>query len=1693
MKRVWNNLSKGKKLAGLVAVCLAVVVGYFGYHRLTSHAEEKISRGVINDIAQLPTNMSAADGTAENPFVILEIVPYVGKAEFGYLIDGCEPYAFNEHPEYYYELYRGAYAIGNAVRRVFAEEYDANDKLAYPGSWERDTSTKFTAYGYYEKVASGAGNFKYTGNTYADDSGDIASGTIYRPNFEKVTDGTGDYIWVTIGSPTDQDSSLSKDTYVRLAKLENKYAKEAGASINFEEGDREYTIREGNDTYYSSDSTNYESTRHPVHFDTFVRTSLNIRKKSDVENYHIVIKTIEPKQLAETPEWIDYADLIYMHQSGSSSGKNHWNTEKYNDLRRIKDTGTGTISSTFFNNGDNDFSWRVARTLFMKVNALEKYDGNGEFKFAPLLWDASITTGVQFNNTENVTTHYLDYTTLEHVSYSQSPGGSNLNLYKFLVMNFLLKQENFYKYFFCNQKASGGTVIPNEPNLENNQFAETGLCTSQDAGLAQEYWNQYTFYPVGENADSPWEITQDQVDLYGINQYGGILHMGSDGYTNVGLNGATFSYNADNLFTQMIDTNTLSKDNPSTSDAFEWYEKEYGKEFSNMNAAQMIHYLLNYKKQGTGDSEDPSRKKETLRVLEIEPCNEFTLNETYLTAKLPPSRYKGNIEIDYMTTQEFNGSRKDIIGEYDLVYVGLNDGKFNHDSSNNTVYNENSLKKKILLHVGDNATEYRFSGNDISRIKRKELKNYVKGGNGLLVAKDLKSLNKMKVDVSSNLYKFAESDIKNKENVIVLDDLTYSFLNNYCVTYRDSKLTVTDNPPEYTSDDSSEGNGGSATANAQLSDSKLDFTFTIGSPKKKVDGEANAKYGIKIFMDIDYDGVVADNSEESELVYDSYVDADSDQSDELTNNDSSAGNSNSPKKYYEYIDKVGNETAAEVVQKNTHSVSFDFNTFYKNRKLASRRNGAIAWKFVIYDTSNPQYYVAKTGTSWYNGAGAGKMEVNVYQIIGNDVSDTAVNLQNKPELFKTYTENLENYEIHVTTETLAEYLKKFTEAYPYSSGEDYSEATINQFESYNVFLISCGKELQEADNANGAVSFITKQAEEGASVLYTNDAVSKSSSASASITQGIKDILNQSRFTDGDASYVDKPTRPTASETEYSLEDYKSLEFTYAAAMEEGEGTYNCFDNDIWKQVDGKTEMAYGVSSQKTDTITRLNQGTVTTYPYTISDRVKVSGIAAKDFQLNMNNGELTVWYCLGGEEDTMYGISPNDATNNYYLYSAANVTYSGVDLENVTDPMEMKLFINTLIGNYEIGYKNPHVAVDDIKGIESEKKDCLELTLNSDSTDSLKIFDAKMPKLKKQYLEYVPSPKPIATASPEPTPSLEPEETEGPAPTQETEVTAPTPKPTPIRVIYENADGSSVQTVDMGTKYGEHKRIDDLEDTNMIRIKYHTTESLAADTIVFGLKDKDWADITEIKACQGASTDSAQTQIYDIQVGELKSTLTAKGKDLSYLGIDRRDWRAVVDSVKVYASKEDADASEETNAGGGSSGGSNPTEDMDTSLTAEFDQELADESTFIADALRANKNLTHRIYFTPYDNNVAGGNIRSLRISLVNRTKNQEDKTHSLVKTIYQDYRDIATNKRFIRRFRVGEDGNFSTANKNFLKDNTQYYFLYDERFINGMYEGVKYNYVKFEIENRKKKGVTYLNLFPDTQADNMYVFPLD
>jgi hypothetical protein len=75
------------------------------------------------------------------------------------------------------------------------------------------------------------------------------------------------------------------------------------------------------------------------------------------------------------------------------------------------------------------------------------------------------------------------------------------------------------------------------------------------------------------------------------------------------------------------------------------------------------------------------------------------------------------------------------------------------------------------------------------------------------------------------------------------------------------------------------------------------------------------------------------------------------------------------------------------------------------------------------------------------------------------------------------------------------------------------------------------------------------------------------------------------------------------------------------------------------------------------------------------------------------------VWYCLAdgsASSDNVYGYSPNDVTNNYYIYSVGNVTYSGAGHSgsNNFSSNEAKLFVNTMIAAYRTGNTAPTVKI---------------------------------------------------------------------------------------------------------------------------------------------------------------------------------------------------------------------------------------------------------------------------------------------------------------------------------------------------------------------------------------------------------------
>ena len=131
-------------------------------------------RGVINSLHELPhyqneANRAAARGTAEHPFVVLELVPYEELADFGYKVSGLEPVAVDEM---YGRQELGAVGVTNDALITqngpwyfFMEEPEAKDyQTMYDHAGavtiEQDPTWQTPYCGYYEMVEEGTGTFR---------------------------------------------------------------------------------------------------------------------------------------------------------------------------------------------------------------------------------------------------------------------------------------------------------------------------------------------------------------------------------------------------------------------------------------------------------------------------------------------------------------------------------------------------------------------------------------------------------------------------------------------------------------------------------------------------------------------------------------------------------------------------------------------------------------------------------------------------------------------------------------------------------------------------------------------------------------------------------------------------------------------------------------------------------------------------------------------------------------------------------------------------------------------------------------------------------------------------------------------------------------------------------------------------------------------------------------------------------------------------------------------------------------------------------------------------------------------------------------------------------------------------------------------------------------------------------------------
>ena len=1257
---------------------------------------KKVVRGMLDQISDLPqikydqktgsagSWKSLKMGTADRPFTILEIVPYEEIAEFGYLIGGCEPIdptkACGDQNAMNYINVMNTCTLKTAGEDsyFFTEEPEAQAQkyglTAWPASekiyqkqisYSPDVFESIKVKGYYEVVGENEGRFKVK----------------EEAGVKRIVKTTGNLKWHTINAFEDGYSTISFNQTLETASLTNI-------------GDRMYTMREASSSdqlvkvahkyiYYKND-------------EVFLKDVIGLQGNA-IDTYSVVYKVITPEELNNTPQWSDYADLIYFNtKMHNGDGRTYWS--KYNRL------GHSLTSPSSFKEGfgSADLSYSAVRHIFDKVTAISNYGG--------LLVDNSLYE--QFESGKKyVTAKVYDYNKDLLTTYSAD--GRNSNIYKLLLMtvsvNPNLVKQLFLSGIQSDNPGSGASKIKFSSYYQTGDAAEywwDGIFQMLDRddfqSSGKDVWN---YLNESDNVSKFWKAFK----------YSNNLHT-----DRVYVQGHVYTYNGDTSIAQVFRNGNVGAANKFTdfndflkTDADTkriWQTNNPSGSYSTVNQktappSAALRYIL-----GLGTYEDLIYDGE-LKVLDVEPAIGMTkeykpdwkVKESMFQMMLP--NFSGTFKIEHLTMNTFVGRTDDLNSTYDLIYFGDDSNAFWKDDSSRpgrTNFIDNSLDGWIYFHIGDlgiagnkvhgcggirtanfiagvNNNLLRFPGNDITQVKVKNLANYLDAG--FPVVSDPTLYDTSYMDTTTNIYKFvttydADSASNPEAGKSGVYDPTQCELIEARVRSNQVHVTFTKTPVAYNEKDYLPTNGGNAV---------LEFGFTVDSNE----------YEYKLFVDQDRNGKF--------------------------------------------------ETGESVMTKNANLITND------SYMVASTYVGLIQWRIEVYKKSNPNCRASVEGCSAVKCLDPSrKKDVKVLQIIPK-AGTTSADLAD--EDYKALYSNLDAFNIEVDKITWDEFNNYFVgTGFKFDMGEpisadnpksDVLEAVVDEVDNlgrpqaakyrldkYNMFVIGFGDCYGEVDlhNRDGAAEFLYYFVTSGRSILFTHDTTSLYNKAASgrsvnnvfgytanamlrdlmgmnrygvtstelgtsNFRTGLKADLEQYRSTSG--VIYDSTSKPE--KQSYTFLGMKkmgqdssghSYRFPYYYMVKDAANTNNNIDGDN----------GFSGSNGQTKHVKRMNVGQITQYPYNIPETIKVAETHCQWFQLNMEDPELTVWYNLTNDNThgstKILAASPEDAANSYYIYSKGNIYYSGVGHSSGHTLEERKLFVNTMIAAYRAIFEPPMVEI---------------------------------------------------------------------------------------------------------------------------------------------------------------------------------------------------------------------------------------------------------------------------------------------------------------------------------------------------------------------------------------------------------------
>ena len=684
--------------------------------------------------------------------------------------------------------------------------------------------------------------------------------------------------------------------------------------------------------------------------------------------------------------------------------------------------------------------------------------------------------------------------------------------------------------------------------------------------------------------------------------------------------------------------------------------------------AIMVIFSVIYIVPKEAKAENTVNYKDEIRILEIEPANDFLLRtndendldrdvEKSITITDPNDSSittEAAVSIKTVSMPQFISMVDEINGDYDVVVIGRKNDNISTDKttgdylkySDYTAPFQEGMKRTILplgswvdavpsytSIDGKRMTEY-YSENDITNKNAKKILDMIDSGQLVYLdnnivndnnIKDTKIYKNFANKQGENFKKFncTEEDT-NKIKEINLEKIVQDYLNLDSV-YKRPKIKSLTKPNDDKNQD-----------NASYDNRRMNFNVTVDSLQEE-------ELKLDLYLDMNGDGIFKDT-------------------------------------------EIAKQLTVKAVQ--------GINSYSLNYRLNNDFIGYLDWKIEVIRPNGIKYNVKNSNV--YKRLGS-QREIKVLQICpDNVINDGKFNLTKNTEFIKKLKE-VDDYNIVVETKKVSVFNKEASQRASSSGDEElngkYNMIILGFADSYGGYQIN-------EDACNELERFI----ETGQSVMFTHDTItpalsdetittvdgnkidlSSYTSGPRLLTKRMRDYVGQSRYEDPYRKKDDGTIDESDIYKEYVQGSGSAVELTdkniphdiFEETFDNKKvytlgATQDGYIRDVQRQ-NNRTKFTVGwdfVSNVKD-----INSAQISNYPFELSNSIPVAQTHTQWYQLNLEDPDVVPWFNLTGGN-----FNNNDSRNYYYTYSKGNITYSGTGHSNGFTNEELELFVNTIV-----------------------------------------------------------------------------------------------------------------------------------------------------------------------------------------------------------------------------------------------------------------------------------------------------------------------------------------------------------------------------------------------------------------------------